>query len=1668
MQPKFKLPDYSRASVTQPTFKPFQTSTSQSGGFTGLKPFGTPLEETQTEVEVDAQIKSLQSQVANLEKRLLEVGAGEEVDSRNWFEKFTNLPEGQVWWMDVFDIIDRPLQALKYGLTDKSLGSAWQAFSGNREYMSGVDFLDNLGFVRKEELNDAETLLLNLGVDIFADPLNYISPVGILRKLGILSDVKVTAKFETLMNTMRKDGLVRVTDDLLAEGLEAARRAGQEALGQSGRNIDDILRLADDQLDDIGRAAKQAYTEALQRSGIFTEDGFRQFVGNYGQFIDPKTGKLTTYLNKTEADKAFQAGTEAVLKAGRAVTKRQRVLREAQAVLARGAFNSTQEAAAAARNVQNATESLARAQRALEIAQETQRATIQNVRNFLDAFYPKNRQGVRKAIDGAEGELFAGDALRKAMQKRADEVFADGGVIAVNGSPRGTGVDIEFFRYDPNSKTYIRIQKKVVDQAGNATYIPFKFEVKDIRGAKGRFGFKNPSLRVVSAEDLDDITRQIDELPVKSGPDYDALVEEKEEILAALATTEPGGIGIILSNGRVRQNLGREGVIRFNELFRDMLKASGTTGIKFEDYLTITRRVLDEAKKLGVKSSSETKALFKNDDFLKKVFEGLDQDVIDAYTLSFKFNPTDEVMDFTSEFAKLDLLDDTNDAFGIVRKGANGEDELIILTKDEFFNRLTYDSFELRTSPERNQVQRHIKYTLNQDAVIRKGVEIHPSLKGPQDSNEWFFKQFGDTVTEVAEEGTQVFAGLERTYKPGLVIKMMNAISKSKIPLVAPLAEFISKTSETIAFAFNATKGIEDELGQAIARLSAEGQQIAKSSVDRFEFIVEEVIKKNKGRLPKDEVRRIVSTILESGWDGIETAGRSVSMQGLLQRALIQFKRTGKVILPKFDNPTTLRNFTDELARLFAGQGLGLDFFKLTDKGKYSLLEFADGTTIRELEDLISALPPTIAETQLSFGKAVLSADELRFARQYNDEIQTLINEQKNIQNILLEELGYNAFPEDILGTGAYFRHSINPEMLRILKRNSPASIKKFLDAGTDMLRDRTYIGSIDEINAGLKELFNIPIDVFSTNATYNFADLVRVAMNKREMQLVLKELLEGQDKLGRALFEVVDDSEAAVRGMRTQYKILDKSFKAEFPNLFKNISPEAQEVLLKYFADKGFAEGAKVIATHRAAYNVLKRLDNAYVNLPEFIKSFDQFMGFWKSFALITPGYHMRNLFGNMTNSYLAGMSMPSQVRFLGQSSKDFSFYRRVRRALIQGEDISKLPKYMQEAYERVDEFYRIGISQSHKGVKDLEVIKEGLDAARGGRRSLPKKVADSVVNMNYHIAESMDDMQRYALYQWGLGQATRSKGYRVAKKAGANLNELKAIQTSEASRIVSEALFDYSHLTPFEKEYMKRLFPFFTFFKNNLIFQAKNIFQRPQQYGKLYRSYKYYTESMTGYDLEDIPDYMTGNLWVPLPFQVNRDDDETITWLKLNLPPTDFTEFIENPFSRGVTSVTVPIKLAIELGTGRDTFTGQPLTDFPGQRSRYQEPGFLQGFRDEGGRLTISQDPVMIKLLNDLGLRTMINYASIGVDTVDYLQGTQELDFTRNKILDSLGISRQQDIRKMDIAALYQQLDRLRDQQKLYEQEVGELPTLKELEEMFGQPEQKEQRPLFGVFGT
>ena len=82
---------------------------------------------------------NLQKQIDNKATRLNAggVNADEAKDSRNWFEKWAGLPEDQNFIFDVFELLNRPQQALfgawNAAQNGEDIGeAAWEHFKGDK------------------------------------------------------------------------------------------------------------------------------------------------------------------------------------------------------------------------------------------------------------------------------------------------------------------------------------------------------------------------------------------------------------------------------------------------------------------------------------------------------------------------------------------------------------------------------------------------------------------------------------------------------------------------------------------------------------------------------------------------------------------------------------------------------------------------------------------------------------------------------------------------------------------------------------------------------------------------------------------------------------------------------------------------------------------------------------------------------------------------------------------------------------------------------------------------------------------------------------------------------------------------------------------------------------------------------------------------------------------------------------------------------------------------------------------------------------------------------------------------------------------------------------------------------------------------------------------------
>ena len=182
------------------------------------------------------QLEKNQNSINNLKTRLSASGVdpNEALDQRNWLEKALNLKQDQNFIFDIFEVLNRPQQALFGGIENLQNGGgflegAGQGITGNKE-TAFKDILMNTGNFsdRKGKLDLVD--VLGFGGDVLLDPMDLpLLPVSAASKganvVDNASDVAKGIKFISptqALGKAAKAGIKKtagVADNLIEKGL---------------------------------------------------------------------------------------------------------------------------------------------------------------------------------------------------------------------------------------------------------------------------------------------------------------------------------------------------------------------------------------------------------------------------------------------------------------------------------------------------------------------------------------------------------------------------------------------------------------------------------------------------------------------------------------------------------------------------------------------------------------------------------------------------------------------------------------------------------------------------------------------------------------------------------------------------------------------------------------------------------------------------------------------------------------------------------------------------------------------------------------------------------------------------------------------------------------------------------------------------------------------------------------------------------------------------------------------------------------------------------------------------------------------------------------------------------------------------------------------------------
>ncbi|HEA84386.1 MAG TPA: hypothetical protein ENI04_00140, partial [Candidatus Wildermuthbacteria bacterium] len=270
--------------------------------------------------------------------------------------------------------------------------------------------------------------------------------------------------------------------------------------------------------------------------------------------------------------------------------------------------------------------------------------------------------------------------------------------------------------------------------------------------------------------------------------------------------------------------------------------------------------------------------------------------------------------------------------------------------------------------------------------------------------------------------------------------------------------------------------------------------------------------------------------------------------------------------------------------------------------------------------------------------------------------------------------------------------------------------------------------------------------------------------------------------------------------------------------------------------------------------------------SLGGFIKMYDRALRFFKvNVTGIWPAFHTRNFIGGSFNNWLG-------------YGHEFSLSAGAKEAAIV-QDTFEVEKILRGA----DEGFKTKLGEQYDGKQFIDLAERFGVRGQPGTMDVYRQVEEAVEeitatgvksaaikagNAPRWAMEQVEDRLRLPLFMRGLKEG---------------------LSPSQAAKIVFKYHFDYlpeTGFTNFERIFMRRIIPFYTWSRNNVPLQIEMLMRQPGKYANLERLRQTMFDSDTSKELKYLPDWMKDMFLFPLPM---KDELGKTLWVQLDLPLDD-----------------------------------------------------------------------------------------------------------------------------------------------------------------------------------
>lgn len=338
--------------------------------------------------------------------------------------------------------------------------------------------------------------------------------------------------------------------------------------------------------------------------------------------------------------------------------------------------------------------------------------------------------------------------------------------------------------------------------------------------------------------------------------------------------------------------------------------------------------------------------------------------------------------------------------------------------------------------------------------------------------------------------------------------------------------------------------------------------------------------------------------------------------------------------------------------------------------------------------------------------------------------------------------------------------------------------------------------------------------------------------------------------------------------------------------------------------------------------------------------RGFDKVTGGFKYLSTVpNPGFHLRNLYGDTQNAYLAQGG--------GRLAKNTVVAGRTLKALHRSEEAARTVGFKRalgattKIRDRYGRTQTVSLEQLAREASNAGAIRQGFierelpELWRANAAGVKKvKKGGKLTRYAGRVIQSREDLMRLATY---IG----------ARKEG--------LGATEAADRVARHHFDYGDLSPFERGVMRRLLPFYTFTARNVPLQTKSVVERPGKFANVQKAREEIAKAQ-GIDLAefegDLREFQLRA--VPVPLKLNGEVYAVSTALPLGdlneLPvPRDGDFALKNldEWKNKFTSMLNPlIRTPVELSANYNYFFRGPIER--DESPLVAAPAFVEGLPD------------------------------------------------------------------------------------------------------------------------